>query len=174
MEVDLADEMTMNLITGFISQDQQYALDFFDGRSGPSLANPTPPVRGFARGGFAILNDSQHEQFSQEVKFNGSFADITADQAQQTVIAYEPVWAIGTGRTASPEQAEEVHLQLRTLLAEKYGSPVAEEIRLQYGGSVKASNAKELLAKPNIDGALVGGAALKAEEFLAIIAAAKQ
>ncbi|RJF93828.1 TonB-dependent receptor [Sphingomonas cavernae] len=75
LELDVAENTSVSLITGFISQDQQYAIDFFDGRSGPSLANPTPPVRGFARGGFSILNDSQHEQFSQEIKVNGSLGD---------------------------------------------------------------------------------------------------
>ena len=75
LEIDLADKMTLNLITGFVSQDQQYALDFYDGRSGPSLANPVPSVAGYARGGFAILTDGQHEQFSQEIKVNGSVAD---------------------------------------------------------------------------------------------------
>ncbi|MCJ8159817.1 TonB-dependent receptor, partial [Sphingomonas sp. LaA6.9] len=79
LEFDVAEHATLNLITGFISQDQTYALDFYDGRSGPSLANPVPPVRGYVRGGFAILNDSQHEQFSQEVKLNGSFADGLVD-----------------------------------------------------------------------------------------------
>lgn len=74
-EVDLAEKMTLNLITGFVAQDQQYGLDFYDGRSGPSLANPVPPVRGYARGGFAILNDGTHQQFSQEAKINGSIAD---------------------------------------------------------------------------------------------------
>lgn len=78
-EIDVADQATLNLITGFISQDQQYALDFYDGRSGPSLANPTPPVRGYARGGFSILNDSQHQQISQEIKLNGSVADGLVD-----------------------------------------------------------------------------------------------
>lgn len=75
LEFDLGANATLNLITGFISQDQQYALDFYDGRSGPSLANPVPPVLGYARGGFAIINDSTHEQFSQEIKLNGSLAD---------------------------------------------------------------------------------------------------
>ncbi|MBN9789429.1 TonB-dependent receptor [Pseudonocardia sp. TMWB2A] len=74
-EVEVADKMTLNLITGYISQDQQYALDFYDGTSGPGLANPSPPYKGYARGGFSILTDGQHEQFSQEIKLNGSFAD---------------------------------------------------------------------------------------------------
>ncbi|GAB5402540.1 MAG: triose-phosphate isomerase [Aureliella sp.] len=101
----------------------------------------------------------------------GSLAGLTAEQAGGIVIAYEPVWAIGTGKTASPEQAEEVHAQIRGLLTELFGD-VAESIRIQYGGSVKPDNAAELLSKPNIDGALVGGASLKADSFAAIVAAA--
>ena len=88
------------------------------------------------------------------------------------MLAYEPVWAIGTGKTASPEQAEEVHAFIRKLLAELFGADVAAKIRIQYGGSVKPANAKDLLCQPNIDGALVGGASLKVDDFLAIINAA--
>ncbi len=82
------------------------------------------------------------------------------------------MWAIGTGKTASPAQAEEVHGDLRGMLASRYNSEVAEAVRIQYGGSVKPDNAAELLSQPNIDGALVGGASLKVEDFLAIINAA--
>lgn len=106
-------------------------------------------------------------------QLEGSLAGVAAEDATKVVIAYEPVWAIGTGRTATPEQAEAVHAFIRTLLAKRFGAAVAEEIRIQYGGSVKPSNAAELLGQPNIDGALVGGASLKAEDFLAIVAAAK-
>lgn len=104
----------------------------------------------------------------------GSLASLTADQAAKLVIAYEPVWAIGTGKTATPEQAEEVHAQIRGLLTELFGEATAQKIRIQYGGSVKADNAAELLRKPNIDGALVGGASLKADSFAAIVKAALQ
>lgn len=104
---------------------------------------------------------------------NGSLAGLTPEQGSQLVIAYEPVWAIGTGKTATPEQAEEVHAQIRGLLAEQFGQEIADAIRIQYGGSVKPDNAEELLGQNNIDGALVGGASLKADSFAAIIAAAK-
>ncbi|QDV22672.1 Triosephosphate isomerase [Aureliella helgolandensis] len=105
-------------------------------------------------------------------QIRGSLAGLTAEQASTLVIAYEPVWAIGTGKTASPAQAEAVHAQIRTLLNELFGSSVGETLRIQYGGSVKPDNAAELLSQPNIDGALVGGAALKAESFAAIVKAA--
>jgi triosephosphate isomerase len=102
-------------------------------------------------------------------QFDGSLAGLSADQMTQVVIAYEPVWAIGTGKVATPEQAEEVHGDLRTLMASRYNSDVADQVRIQYGGSVKPENASELLQKENIDGALVGGASLKVENFLGII-----
>lgn len=88
------------------------------------------------------------------------------------VFAYEPVWAIGTGRNATPEQAEQVHSHIRKILSDRYNANLAQETVIQYGGSVKGSNAEPLLAQPNVDGALVGGASLKADEFLAIYQAA--
>ena len=102
----------------------------------------------------------------------GSLAGMSPEQGGQLVIAYEPVWAIGTGKTATPAQAAEVHAQIRGLLNELFGAAVGETIRIQYGGSVKPDNAAELMSQPNIDGALVGGAALKADSFAAIVAAA--
>ena len=91
---------------------------------------------------------------------------------ERVVIAYEPVWAIGTGVTASPEQAQEAHAFVRGLLSEGFGETVAQATRIQYGGSVKADNASELMAQPDVDGALVGGASLQAESFAAIVKAA--
>lgn len=105
-------------------------------------------------------------------QFDGSLAGLSAGQMSKIVIAYEPVWAIGTGKVATPEQAEEVHADLRTLVANRYTGEVAAQVRIQYGGSVKPDNAGELLKKENIDGALVGGASLKADSFLGIINAA--
>lgn len=107
-----------------------------------------------------------------ESQIRGSLDGLDDARAAGIVIAYEPVWAIGTGKTASPEQAEEVHAMIRKLLAELFDQDVASQIRLQYGGSVKPGNAAELMAQPNIDGALVGGASLKADDFMAIIHAA--
>jgi len=96
---------------------------------------------------------------------------LDADQFGKLVIAYEPVWAIGTGKTASPEQAQEVHAYLRGLIAEQFGSSVADATSILYGGSVKPANAEALFACPDIDGGLVGGASLKSDDFCAIIAA---
>ena len=101
-----------------------------------------------------------------------AFEGMGAEQALRTTVAYEPVWAIGTGRTATPDQAQEVHGFIRSWLRESFGD-TAERVLIQYGGSVKPSNAKELLAQPDIDGALVGGASLKADSFAGIIAAAE-
>ncbi|MFP6658530.1 MAG: triose-phosphate isomerase [Pirellulales bacterium] len=101
-------------------------------------------------------------------QFDGSLAGLSADQMWKIVIAYEPVWAIGTGKVASPEQAEEVHLDLRKLIKDRYNDQIADAVRIQYGGSVKPENAGELLSQPNIDGALVGGASLSADGFLGI------
>jgi triosephosphate isomerase len=106
-------------------------------------------------------------------QFDDSFLELSADEMKKCVIAYEPVWAIGTGRVASPQQAEEVHAELRRILRDRYGGHVAETVRIQYGGSVNADNAAQLLAQPNIDGALVGGASLAAASFLQIVEAAE-
>lgn len=96
---------------------------------------------------------------------------LTAEQFGQLVIAYEPVWAIGTGKTASPEQAQEVHQAIRTLITDQYGAEVATNTTILYGGSVKPANAAELFAQPDIDGGLVGGASLKSRDFTDIIKA---
>jgi triosephosphate isomerase len=96
---------------------------------------------------------------------------LSADDFKKIVLAYEPVWAIGTGKTASPDQAQEMHAFIRKTLADKYGKEVADETSILYGGSCKPSNAKELFANPDVDGGLIGGASLKAEDFQGIIAA---
>lgn len=106
-----------------------------------------------------------------EAQLRGSLAGLDEVRAAGIVIAYEPVWAIGTGKTASPEQAEQVHAFIRNLLGELFTSDVASQVRIQYGGSVKPGNAKDLMSQPNIDGALVGGASLNAEDFISIILA---
>lgn len=102
-----------------------------------------------------------------------SLFHLTPEQIKQVVIAYEPIWAIGTGKTASSAQAEEMHAFIRKQLTDKYGEVVAGEISILYGGSVKAANAVELFSQPDVDGGLVGGASLIADEFVAIINALK-
>jgi triosephosphate isomerase len=108
-----------------------------------------------------------------EAQLKESLFHLTEEQLRKIVIAYEPVWAIGTGKTATSEQAQEMHAHLRSVLAVQYGKPVAEEISILYGGSVKAANAKEIFGQPDVDGGLVGGASLVAAEFAAIINALK-
>jgi len=106
-----------------------------------------------------------------ESQVKGSLAGLSPADLGKVVVAYEPVWAIGTGKVATPEQAQEVHAHIRRLLGELSSPGVADTIRIQYGGSVKPDNAADLAAQPDIDGALVGGASLKADDFLAIAAA---
>ena len=109
-----------------------------------------------------------------KAELEGSVFNLTAEEFKNIIIAYEPIWAIGTGKTATAEQAEEIHAYIRSTVAEKYGNEVAEETTILYGGSCKASNAPELFAKPDIDGGLIGGASLKAADFKGIIDAWKK
>lgn len=102
-----------------------------------------------------------------------SLFHLSADKIKDIVIAYEPIWAIGTGKTATTEQAQEIHAYLRSVLADQYGADVAAQIPILYGGSVKANNAKELFSCPDVDGGLVGGASLVASDFIEIIKALK-
>lgn len=117
-----------------------------------------------------------------EQRENGSYNDVVKSQVEalfslapeefgKIVIAYEPVWAIGTGKTATAEQAQDMHAHIRNVISDKYGRQVADNTSILYGGSCKPGNAKELFAKPDVDGGLIGGAALKAEDFIGIIEA---
>ncbi len=108
-----------------------------------------------------------------EAQLKNSLFHLSAEQIVKVVIAYEPIWAIGTGKTASSEQAQEIHAYIRSVFAAKYGQNIADQISILYGGSVKAANAKELFSQPDVDGGLVGGASLIATEFAAIINALK-
>ena len=96
---------------------------------------------------------------------------LEAAQWSHIVLAYEPVWAIGTGRTASPEQAQEMHQHIRSVLADHYGEECADSVSILYGGSVKPGNAREIFGQPDVDGGLIGGASLKKDDFMAIVAA---
>jgi triosephosphate isomerase (TIM) len=104
-----------------------------------------------------------------ETQVNGCFEWITESDLAHIVIAYEPVWAIGTGKNATPEQANDVHVFIRSLIGKKFNGDVAQQLRIQYGGSVKPENIKALMAQPDIDGALVGGASLKVDSFCSIV-----
>jgi triosephosphate isomerase len=114
---------------------------------------------------------TQNEHVATQLK--ESLFHLPAEKIQDIVIAYEPIWAIGTGKTATTEQAQEMHAYLRSVLATQYGKEIADKVSILYGGSVKANNAKELFACPDVDGGLVGGASLVAEDFIEIIKALK-
>ena len=111
------------------------------------------------------------EVIARQIKLD--FYDISAEDMKKCIIAYEPVWAIGTGKTATAEQAEEVCAFIRAQLEKKYDKATADAVTIQYGGSMNAGNAEELVKKPNVDGGLIGGASLKAPDFTAIIKAAE-
>lgn len=113
--------------------------------------------------------ESQKTYRVLETQLNGAFAGITAAEAAKVVIAYEPVWAIGTGKTATPDQAQDAHVFVRKQMERIYGRDYAEAVRILYGGSVKADNIDELMSQGDIDGALVGGESLKADKFLRVI-----
>ncbi len=134
-----------------------------------ALANDLKPI--FCIG--EVLSEREANKHFDVVK--SQIADalfhLSADDFKKIVLAYEPVWAIGTGVTASSDQAQEMHAYIRGLLVEKYGKDVAESISILYGGSCNAGNAKELFSNPDVDGGLIGGASLKADDFLAIITA---
>ena len=110
-----------------------------------------------------------NEETIVESQIKNALFHLDADAFSQIVLAYEPVWAIGTGETASPEQAQDMHAFIRKTLANKYGNTVANDVSILYGGSVKPNNAEEIFGKPDVDGGLIGGASLNAEDFFAIV-----
>lgn len=120
------------------------------------------------------VREKEEQNGFVQVQLEESLFHLSSEQIQKIVIAYEPIWAIGTGKTATTAQAQEMHKHLRTVLANKYGNAVADNISILYGGSVKANNAAELFANPDVDGGLVGGASLVANDFIQIIQALKK
>ncbi|MEU3964125.1 triose-phosphate isomerase [Streptomyces buecherae] len=118
--------------------------------------------------GLEVRKAGQHVPHTL-AQVDGALEDLPAEQAESIVIAYEPVWAIGTGEVATPEDAQEVCSAIRKRLAELYNKDLADKVRIQYGGSVKAANIAAIMAKPDVDGALIGGAALDADEFVKIV-----
>lgn len=135
------------------------------------LAKNMTPV--FCCGEPLEIREASTQNEYVEVQLRESLFHLDAEAVSKVVIAYEPIWAIGTGKTASSEQAQEMHAHLRSVLAKQYGQNVADNISILYGGSVKGSNAEELFGQPDVDGGLVGGASLVASEFTAIIKALK-
>ena len=136
-----------------------------------ALANGLTPI-------FCIgeVLEERNQGIQNEVVYKqlaGSLYDLSAEDFSKIILAYEPVWAIGTGLTATPEQAQEIHAYIRSTIVEKYGAEVAENTSILYGGSCKASNAKELFANADVDGGLIGGASLKVADFKGIIDAFK-
>jgi len=117
------------------------------------------------------LNERETNQTERvlDTQVRGSLAGLTKEQLEETIIAYEPVWAIGTGRNATAEQAQSAHAFIREVLARMFDAATARQVRIQYGGSVKPSNARELMSQPDVDGALVGGASLEVRSFSEII-----
>ncbi len=133
------------------------------------LANNITPI--FCCGEPLSVREEEKQNEFVAVQLKESLYHLSAEEISKIVIAYEPIWAIGTGKTASTEQAQEIHAYLRSNIENQYGNDVANTIPILYGGSVKAANAAEIFASPDVDGGLVGGASLKADEFIAIIKA---
>lgn len=136
------------------------------------LANNTIPI--FCCGEPLSVREKERQNEFVQQQLEESLFHLSEEQVKQIIIAYEPIWAIGTGKTASTAQAQEIHQHLRSILAGRYGKEVADEISILYGGSVKAGNAAELFNCPDVDGGLVGGASLVAQDFIQIIKALKK
>jgi triosephosphate isomerase len=136
-----------------------------------ALANGLKVI--FCIGESLAQREANEQNVVVKAELEGSVFHLTAEQFANIVIAYEPIWAIGTGKTATSDQAEEIHAYIRSIIAGKYGQTVADSTSILYGGSCKASNAPELFAKPDIDGGLIGGASLKVADFKGIIDAWK-
>ena len=136
-----------------------------------ALANGLKVI--FCIGESLAQREANEQNAVVKAELEGSVFQLAPEQFKNIVIAYEPIWAIGTGKTATADQAEEIHAYIRSVIAEKYGAQVAADTSILYGGSCKASNAPELFAKPDIDGGLIGGASLKVADFKGIIDAWK-
>ena len=132
-----------------------------------TVANGLKPI--FCIGELKEEREAGKQNEVVKAQLEGSVFNLSAEDFSKVVLAYEPVWAIGTGLTATSDQAEEIHAYIRSLIAAKYGNEVADNTTILYGGSCKASNAKELFSKPDVDGGLIGGASLKAPDFKGII-----
>lgn len=136
-----------------------------------TLSNGLTPI--FCCGEALAVREAETQNEFVEVQLKESLFHLSESEIKKITIAYEPIWAIGTGKTASAEQAQDMHAYIRNILATQYGKDVADGISILYGGSVKGSNAKEIFGKQDVDGGLVGGASLKADEFVQVIAGLK-
>ena len=151
------------------SERRQYHAEtdeLVNAKAKAALANTIAPILCIGEG-LEIREAGDHVPYTL-AQLKGGLAGLTAEQVERVVIAYEPVWAIGTGKTATPEDAQEVIAAIRARVAELYSASVAENTRILYGGSVKANNIAAIMAQPDVDGALVGGASLDADEFVKI------
>lgn len=157
------------VVVGHSERRQYYGEtdEIINAKAAKALAAGITPIICVGEG-LDIRKEGRHVEYTLE-QVRGTLAGLTAEQVAGLVIAYEPVWAIGTGEVATPEDAQEVCGAIRQEVAALYDEPTAEAVRIQYGGSVKADNVAQIMAKPDVDGALVGGASLKPEEFAAIV-----
>ncbi|AQX16757.1 MULTISPECIES: triose-phosphate isomerase [Tessaracoccus] len=171
---EISTAMLAKLGVGYVvvghSERRQYfgeTDEIINAKAAKALAAGITPIICVGEG-LDIRKEGRHVEYTLE-QVRGTLAGLTAEQVAGLVIAYEPVWAIGTGEVATPEDAQEVCGAIRQEVAALYDEPTAEAVRIQYGGSVKADNVAQIMAKPDVDGALVGGASLKPEEFAAIV-----
>ncbi len=172
--VEMLQSLGVNYVVLGHSERREYFLEsnqFLAEKLDICLANGMHPI--FCCGEPLQIREANTQNEFVAKQLEESLYHLSADEVQKVVIAYEPIWAIGTGKTASSAQAQEMHASIRSSLAGKYGDEVAAKISILYGGSVKAANAVELFAQPDVDGGLVGGASLLADEFVAIIKALK-
>jgi triosephosphate isomerase len=170
---DIAGSMLAKLGCGYVvvghSERRQYHGEddaLVNAKVKAALANNLTPIMCIGEG-LEIREAAGHVEHCCS-QLDGGLDGLKAEEVKGMVIAYEPVWAIGTGKTATPEDAQEVCGAIRVRLTEKYGAETADAVRIQYGGSVKAANIASIMAKPDVDGALIGGASLEAEEFASI------
>lgn len=174
---EISAEMLRHLFCKFVILGHSERREYF-GETDAIVNKKTLAALAASLNPIVCIGETLEEREAGKVKeviktqIEGALAGVTADNYEGLIIAYEPVWAIGTGKTATPEMAEEVHAEIRCLLAGVIGKEAAEKVRILYGGSMKPENAKALLAQPNIDGGLIGGASLKAVSFSEIVESA--
>jgi triosephosphate isomerase (TIM) len=174
VSADMLDSINIPFVVLGHSERREYfaeSNDMLARKTDMVLSKGMTPI--FCCGEALAIREANGQNEFVENQLKESLFHLDAAQIQKLVIAYEPIWAIGTGKTASAAQAQEIHLHIRNVLTAKYGAAVANEISVLYGGSVNGANAAELFSQPDVDGGLVGGASLKVEEFSQIIAALK-